>query len=160
VLMLSHVHLSFSSRNKMICIQSVKKHNITFQQKNMIFVFCCFCRIVVSWTIIPRLSIFHWPHKRKKHYQNIYASRFITLYFHFIGTSIARNVTIVWSCPGNMPKYYPGQRDILPDRRQDHINIIIILTVYNRTVFKNGTCCTVRLGNVSCLQKFQHLSVQ
>jgi hypothetical protein len=51
---------------------------------------------------------------------------------------------------------YPGQRDILPDRRQDHINIIIILTVYNRTVFKNGSCCTVRLGNVSCLQKFQH----
>ena len=62
----------------------------------------------------------------------------------------------MWSCPGNMPKYYPGQRDILPDRRQDHINIIIILTVYNRTVFKNGSYCTVRLGNVSCLQKFQH----
>jgi hypothetical protein len=29
---------------------------------------------------------------------------------------------IMWSCPGNMPKYYPGLRDIfptevLPDRR-------------------------------------------
>jgi hypothetical protein len=54
----------------------------------------------------------------------------------------------MWSCPGNMPKYYPGLRDILPDRRggkgnmslkpgqyfgilpgQDHINIIIILSV-------------------------------
>jgi hypothetical protein len=23
---------------------------------------------------------------------------------------------IMWSCPGNMPKYYPGLRDILPDR--------------------------------------------
>ena len=23
----------------------------------------------------------------------------------------------MWSCPGNMPKYYPGLRDILPDRR-------------------------------------------
>ena len=22
---------------------------------------------------------------------------------------------IMWSCPGNMPKYYPGLRDILPD---------------------------------------------
>jgi hypothetical protein len=56
VLILSHVHLSFSSRNKMICIQSIKKYNITFLQKNMIFVFCCFCRIVVSWTIFPQGS--------------------------------------------------------------------------------------------------------
>ena len=24
---------------------------------------------------------------------------------------------IMWSCPGNMAKYYPGLRDILPDRR-------------------------------------------
>jgi hypothetical protein len=23
---------------------------------------------------------------------------------------------IMWSCPGNMPKYYPDLRDILPDR--------------------------------------------
>ena len=23
----------------------------------------------------------------------------------------------MWSCPGNMPKYYPGLRDILPDRK-------------------------------------------
>ena len=22
----------------------------------------------------------------------------------------------MWSCPGSMPKYYPGLRDILPDR--------------------------------------------
>ena len=41
---------------------------------------------------------------------------------------------IMWSCPGNMPKYYPGLRDILPDPKgilpgQDHINIIIILSV-------------------------------
>jgi hypothetical protein len=26
------------------------------------------------------------------------------------------------------------------------------ITVYNRTVFKNGSCCTVRPGKVSCLQ--------
>jgi hypothetical protein len=28
---------------------------------------------------------------------------------------------LMWSCPGNMPKYYPGLRDIgiLPE--QDHI---------------------------------------
>ena len=33
-------------------------------------------------------------------------------------------------CPGNLPKYYPGLRDILPDRPgQDYINIIIILSV-------------------------------
>ena len=37
---------------------------------------------------------------------------------------------LMWSCPGNMPKYYPGLRNILPDRDyQDHINIIIILSV-------------------------------
>ena len=30
-----------------------------------------------------------------------------------------------------------------------------ISTVYNRTVFKNGSCCAVRPGNVSWLQKFQ-----
>jgi len=27
------------------------------------------------------------------------------------------NNIIMWSCPGNMPKYYPGMRDTLPDRR-------------------------------------------
>ena len=26
------------------------------------------------------------------------------------------NYIIMWSCPGNMPKYYPGLRDILLDR--------------------------------------------
>ena len=31
----------------------------------------------------------------------------------------------MWSCPGNMPKYYPGLRDILPG--QDHIKVIIFL---------------------------------
>jgi hypothetical protein len=29
-------------------------------------------------------------------------------------------------------------------------------TVYNRTVLKNGSWCTVRPGKVSCLQKFRH----
>ena len=28
--------------------------------------------------------------------------------------------------------------------------------MYNRTVLKNGSCCTVRPGKVSCLQKFRH----
>ena len=28
----------------------------------------------------------------------------------------SNNYIIMWSCPGNMPKYYPGLRDILPDR--------------------------------------------
>ena len=30
------------------------------------------------------------------------------------------------------------------------------ITVYNRTVLKTGSCCTVRPGKVSCLQKFRH----
>jgi hypothetical protein len=29
-------------------------------------------------------------------------------------------------------------------------------TVHNRTVFKQGSWCTVQQGKVSCLQKFQH----
>jgi hypothetical protein len=32
----------------------------------------------------------------------------------------------------------------------------LVYTVYNRTVLKNGSCCTVRPGKVSCLQKFRH----
>ena len=35
-------------------------------------------------------------------------------FVHFYVFSI---YIIMWSCPGNMPKYYPGLRDILPDRR-------------------------------------------
>ena len=27
----------------------------------------------------------------------------------------------MWSCPGNMPKYYPGLRDVLPDRRGGYV---------------------------------------
>ena len=37
VLILSHEHLSFSPRNKMIFIQPVKKYNINFPQENMMF---------------------------------------------------------------------------------------------------------------------------
>ena len=28
---------------------------------------------------------------------------------------------LMWSCPGNMPKYYPGLRDILPDRSSGRV---------------------------------------
>jgi hypothetical protein len=31
-----------------------------------------------------------------------------------------------------------------------------VSTLYSQTVFKNRSCYTVRPGNVSCLQKFQH----
>jgi hypothetical protein len=31
-----------------------------------------------------------------------------------------------------------------------------VVTVYNRTVLKNGSCCTVQPGKVSCLQKFRY----
>ena len=34
--------------------------------------------------------------------------------------------------------------------------VFYIYTVYNRTVLKNGSCCTVQPGKVSCLQKFRH----
>ena len=27
----------------------------------------------------------------------------------------------MWSCPGNMPTYYPGLRDILPDRLKGRV---------------------------------------
>jgi len=50
----------------------------------------------------------------------------------------------MWSCPGNMPKYYPGLRDILhwyfgilPG--QDHINIIIILSLIVQVICQNIT---------------------
>jgi len=26
----------------------------------------------------------------------------------------------MWSCPGNIPKYYPGLREILPDPTRPH----------------------------------------
>ena len=51
----------------------------------------------------------------------------------------------MWSCSGNMPKYYPGLRDILPDPNfgilpgQDHINIIIILSVIVQVICQNIT---------------------
>jgi len=43
-----------------------------------------------------------------------------------IYTFVCNVYKIMWSCPVNMPQYYPGLRDILPE--QDHINIIIILS--------------------------------
>ena len=36
---------------------------------------------------------------------------------YWLNIRITNNYIIMWSCPGNMPKYYPGLRDILPDRR-------------------------------------------
>ena len=38
-------------------------------------------------------------------------------------------------------------------------NTILMTTVNNRTVLKNGSCCTVRPGKVSCLQKIRHFWV-
>ena len=37
---------------------------------------------------------------------------------------------IMWSCPGNMSKYYPGLRDILSDRRPDWFAVIIFIIIY------------------------------
>ena len=42
---------------------------------------------------------------------------------------------LMWSCLSNMPKYYPGLRDILPDQTrilpgQDHIiTVVYIITI-------------------------------
>ena len=45
----------------------------------------------------------------------------------------------MWSCPGNMPKYYPGLRDILPDRR-------VILTYYlDKTTVTSLLCLIVQV---------------
>ena len=30
---------------------------------------------------------------------------------------------LMWSCPGNMPKYYPGLRDILPVRGSGNMSL-------------------------------------
>ena len=37
---------------------------------------------------------------------------------------------LMWSCPGNMPKYYPGLRDILPDPQVICQNITEVLETY------------------------------
>ena len=38
---------------------------------------------------------------------------------------------LMWSCPGNMPKYYPGLRDILPSSVRQYVsdqgNILTLL---------------------------------
>ena len=56
---------------------------------------------------------------------------------------------LMWSCPGNMPKYYPGLRDILPDRRQTtllykyvrflHVftNQLIVVVFNTNSIFDN-----------------------
>ena len=38
---------------------------------------------------------------------------------------------LMWSCPGNMPKYYPGLRDILPD-----LNVKMTIH-FNNNIFYN-----------------------
>jgi hypothetical protein len=48
----------------------------------------------------------------RKYIGNGYIMNLVVLIVPFIVYCV-----IMWSCPGNMPKYYPGLRDILPVRR-------------------------------------------
>ena len=60
---------------------------------------------------------------------------------YWLNIRITNNYIIMWSCPGNMPKYYPGLRDILPDRR---------LTRSERHITrpKGRVICLSDLGNI------------
>jgi hypothetical protein len=46
-------------------------------------------------------------------YYNILAYYLGSIFAYYLDSII---MILMWSCPGNMPKYYPGLRDILPDR--------------------------------------------
>ena len=46
--------------------------------------------------------------------------------------------------------------DIMNDTLKCVLMNLTDITVYNRRVLKNGSCCTVRPGKVSCFQKFRH----
>ena len=48
---------------------------------------------------------------------------------------------LMWSCPGNMPKYYPGLRDILPSP----LGRVLCLS----DLGKGRVICLSDLGNIS-----------
>jgi hypothetical protein len=48
---------------------------------------------------------------------------------------------LMWSCPGNMPKYYPGLRDILPFGR-----VICLLDLGN---ILTVTCQNITVPNIT-----------
>jgi hypothetical protein len=54
---------------------------------------------------------------------------------------------IMWSCPGNMPKYYPGLRDILPDRNYYTECLIVQVICQNITVPNNTTETYTKYNN-------------
>jgi hypothetical protein len=69
----------------------------------------------------------------------MYISLLALLFFptaYRVGTYDVNIYIIMWSCPGNMPKYYPGLRDILP-RFERHI-----------TRSKWRVICLSDLGNI------------
>ena len=51
----------------------------------------------------------------------------------------------MWSCPGNMPKYYPGLRDILPDRSLSDLGNILAYYLDKTTLIYRVSNC---LGNM------------
>ena len=62
------------------------------------------------------------------------------------------------SCDGLETYICPNLSYVTPHLEICHKARTTKVTVYNRTVFKNGSCCTVQpcAGKVSCLQKFRH----
>jgi hypothetical protein len=73
----------------------------------------------LEWVILPRYRIFLLTFGTAPKMWYFYFC------FHFI-------YIIMWSCPGNMPKYYPGLRDILPDRR-----VIIRIDAHIQNTIRN-----------------------
>ena len=54
----------------------------------------------------------------------------------------------MWSCPGNMPKYYTGLRDILPDRRGRVICLSDLGNILAYYLDKGRVICLSDLGNI------------
>ena len=46
----------------------------------------------------------------------------------------------MWSCPGNMPKYYPGLRDILPDYIFSDLGNILAYYLDKTTLLYKYSC--------------------
>ena len=63
----------------------------------------------------------------------------------------------MWSCPGNMPKYYPGLRNILPDptgnmslRHHYYTECLIVQVICQNITVPNITTETYTKYNNRC----------
>jgi len=103
------IWFSFCSSVVGICIVFYQLLSVKLYWTNK-YKWCC-----IWSTYILIIRIFHICHLHlNKHVSTIQADYSAVAIFS-VGTG---NIYIImWSCPGNMPKYYPGLRDIFPDRR-------------------------------------------